>query len=60
MRQLMQETPYQTGDAGVFLSDIGCRILFFRQLMQESLYQTADVGDTLSDSGCKTPFSIQS
>ena len=55
MRQLMQETPYQTGDAGVSLSDIGCRILFSRQLMQESLYQTADVGDTLSDSGCKTP-----
>ena len=53
MRPRMQETLYQTRDAGVSLSDIGCRILFSRQRMQESLYHTADVGDTLSDSGCK-------
>ena len=43
----MQETLYQTADAGVSLSDSGCRSLSFRQQMQESLYQTADAGDTL-------------
>ena len=33
----MQETLYQTADAGVSLSDNGCR----------RLYQTADAGDSL-------------
>ena len=55
----MQETLYQTADAGVSPSDSGCRSLCFRQLMQETFYQTADAGDyqtavagdTLSDSG---------
>ena len=55
----MQETLYQTADAGEFyptanagasLSDSGCRRLSIRQRMQETLYQTADAGDTLSDS----------
>ena len=48
----MQETLYQTADAGDSVSDSGCRSLSIRQRMQESLYQTADAGDTLSDSGC--------
>ena len=37
----MQETFYQTADAGDFI----------RQRMQETLYQTADAGDSLSNSG---------
>ena len=63
----MQETLYQTADAGDSLSDIGCRSLSIRQRMQETIkqrmqetlyqsvdagdYKTADAGDTLSDSG---------
>ena len=50
----MQETLYQTADAGVSLSDRGCRSLSFRERMKESLYQTADTGDTLSDSRCRS------
>ena len=54
----MQETLYQTADAGVSLVDSGCRRLSIRQRMQESLnqiadagdYLTADAGDNLSDS----------
>ena len=46
----MQETLYQTADAGVFLSDSGCISFSLRQRMQGSLYKTADAGDTLSDS----------
>ena len=38
----MQVTLDQTADAGVFLSDSGCRRLFIRQRMQESLLQTAN------------------
>ena len=41
---------YQTADAGVFLSDSGCRCLSIRQGMQEYLHQTADAGNFLSDS----------
>ena len=46
----MQETLYQTGDAGVSQSDSGCRRLSIRQRMQDlsirqrmqdTLYQTA-------------------
>ena len=56
----MQEILYQTADAGVSLSDRGCRSISFRQRRQESLYQTsdaevyqtADAGVSLSDSGC--------
>ena len=53
IRQRMQETLYQTADAGVFHqtayagvspSDIGCRTLF----------RTADAGSSLSDSGCRS------
>ena len=55
----MQETLYQTADAGVFISDSGCRGLSIRQRMQESIrqqmqdthYQTADAGVSPSDSG---------
>ena len=46
----MQETIYQTAEAGISLSDSGCRSLSIKQLMQKAPYQTADVGDTLSDS----------
>ena len=42
IRQLMQETIYQTADARDFN----------RQQMLESLYQTADAGVSISDSGC--------
>ena len=49
----MQETLNQTVDAGVSLSDSGCRRLSIRQRMQETLYQTADAGESPSDSGCK-------
>ena len=52
-----QEILYQTADAGVCLSDSGCRSISIRQRRQESLYktaealyQTADV--SLSDRGC--------
>ena len=45
----MQESLYQTGDAGVSQSDSGRRRHSIRQRMQKSLYQTADAGDTLSD-----------
>ena len=56
MRQEMQETLYQTADAGDTLSDSGCRRHSMRQEMQETLhgtadagelYETADAGDTL-------------
>ena len=66
IRQRMQETLYQTADAGDSLSDSGCRRLSIRQRMQETLYQTADaaylqqtadVGDSLSDSGCRDSLS---
>ena len=39
----MQESLYQTADAGDSLSDSGCR----------RLYQTADAEDSLLDSGCR-------
>ena len=41
----MQETLYRTADAGVSLSDSGCRRLSIRQRIQETLYQSADAGD---------------
>ena len=34
----MQETLYQTADAGVSLTDNGCRCLSIRQRMQEYLH----------------------
>ena len=40
----MQESLYQTADAGDTLSDSGCRSLSIRQRMQKSLFQTADAG----------------
>ena len=43
MRQRMQETLYQTADAGDSI----------RQRMQQTLYQTADAGDSLPDSECR-------
>ena len=54
-RLWMQETLYQTGDAGdnqtanagVSPFDSGCRRLSIRQQMQETLYQTADAGDSI-------------
>ena len=52
----MQETLYQTADAGDSLSDIGCRRLSIRQRMQETLYQTAGAGVSLSDSGMQEPL----
>ena len=59
----MQESLYQTADAGDTLSDSVCRSLHIRQRMQETLYQpamqeflhqTVDAGETLSDSGCRS------
>ena len=38
----MQETLYQTTDAGVSPSDSACGSISIRQLMQETLYQTTD------------------
>ena len=38
MRQRMQESLYEAADAGVSLSDSGCRRLSIRQRMQKSLY----------------------
>ena len=52
----MQETLYQTGDAGVSLLDRKCMILSIRQRMQDTLYQTAEAGVSPSDSGCTNPF----
>ena len=46
----MQETLYQTADAGVSPSDSDCRSISIKQRMQEYLHRTADAGDTLSDS----------
>ena len=43
----MKESLYQTADAGVSLSDSGCRRHSIRQRMQKLLYQTADAGNTL-------------
>ena len=43
----MQEPLYQTANAGVSLSDSGCRSLSFLQRIQEYLYQTADAGETI-------------
>ena len=43
----MQESLYQTADAGDTLSDSGCTRVSIRQRMQETLYHTADTGDTL-------------
>ena len=45
IRQRMQETLYQTGDAGISPS--------LRQQMLYSLYWTADARNTLSGSGCR-------
>ena len=47
----MQETLYQPADAGVSLSDSGCRTHYIRQRMQETLYHPADAGVSVSDSG---------
>ena len=49
----MQESLYQTADAGDSPLDSGCRRLSIKQRMHETLYQTADAGDSLSDSGCR-------
>ena len=44
----MQKSLYQTADAGVSISDSGCRRHSIRQRMQESLYQKADAEVSLS------------
>ena len=46
----MQETFYQTEDAGDSLSDSGCRRLSIRHRLQEYLFQTADAGDSTTAS----------
>ena len=48
----MQETLYQTADAGDSPTDSGCRSRSIRERMQETLYQTVDAGVSPSDSGC--------
>ena len=50
----MQESLYETADAGNTLSDSGCRRLSIRKRIQETLYQTADAEVFLSDSGCRS------
>ena len=44
----MQESLYQTADAGDTLIHSGCRSLSFRQRMQMTLYQTAAASDRVS------------
>ena len=44
MRQRMQETLYETADAGDTLSDRRCRRHYIRQEMQETLYGKAYTG----------------
>ena len=46
IRQRMQETLYQTADAGDYI----------RQRMQVSLYQTTDARDSISDSECRSLY----
>ena len=46
MRQWMQETLYETANAGDTLWDSGCRRRSMGQEMQETLYQTGDAEDT--------------
>ena len=46
IRQRMQESLYQTEDAGDILSESGCESLSIRQWMQE----------TLSESGCRSLY----
>ena len=48
IRLWMQESLYQTANAGVSISDTGCRRLYIRQRMQETLYQTADAGVSIN------------
>ena len=45
MGQQMQETLYETADAGDTPSDRRCRRHSMRQQMQGTLYGTADAGD---------------
>ena len=47
MTQLMQETLYETQDAGDTLWDSRCRRHLIRQVIQKTLYETADARDTL-------------
>ena len=47
MTQRMQETLYETADAGDTLLVRKCRRDSMRQQMQETLCETADAGDTL-------------
>ena len=47
LHQTADAGDYQTADAGVYISDRGCRRLSIRQRMQETPYQTADAGDSL-------------
>ena len=54
----MQESLYQTADAGVSLSVSGCRRHSIRQKMQESLYQTVDAGDIIRQQMQKTFYQI--
>ena len=51
IRQRMQETLYQTADAGDSIRQRMQETI--RQRMQETLRQTADAGDSLSDRGCR-------
>ena len=64
--QRMNESLYQTADAGDTLSDSECRSFSLsdsgcwrhsiRERMQECLYQTADAEVSLSDSGCRRDY----
>ena len=54
MRRRMQESLYETADAGDTFSDRRCRRHSFRQEMQDSVNKTADAGLSLLDSGCRS------
>ena len=54
MRQQMQESLYETADAGATLSDRKCRRHSIRQQVQDSVYKTADAGLSLLDSRCRS------
>ena len=54
MRRMMQESLYETVDAGDTISDRKCRIHSITQQMQDSVYKTVDAALSLLDSGCRS------
>ena len=54
MRQWMQETLYETADAGDTLSDRRCRRHSMGQQMHNYIYKTADTGLSPPDNKCRS------